>query len=558
MTDTSGTPAKSGGIDVVSLLKDGLATFKSGIQDVVSNVQGLAGQGTGQAAKAVAATKDEAEANSEIATIKAARDAKFEADNKATESAMGTLPGAASVIAANIRDNVLPKQLALQKDQDDLEAMKKVGPLDDIMQYAINSFTAPFKQRSIDQQQKDIDQRLGFSQKVTSLSNETVAGNNASDLVDATANASALSKLAVAQATQKAVEINDKAIALGINAQQVTQAATVQSMSVAFQYTNALFAQQSSVREALEADVNMAARTAATKASELDTKLKSDVEADKQASFAAIQDAALSKAGIKITSIQDLKMMSRPTQDALVNMAGNAQVTQGIDILSPTKSIDTLAMLGSNGPSPGVALVVNKLKDMSAPVEVNPAYLTLKREDKIPLMDAQIKQGVSTELANIPKTGGIYSPLTFDKTATLNPVISSLPLIQEMVAGGLGKDGTTPTNPDDFFASGASMIKRGVPVSDVAAQITATFQAVSTQLDNTRRYALVNIPGLAPNQPYKMAVHAPPGTEGLRLGKLPPIVDMNNKAAVQAYLTRVSAAQRLIESGGGVTPFVHQ
>lgn len=571
MTDTSAqsssatpviTPQPISGtnsIDVASLLKDGMSSFKQGIQDAVGKVQGLLGSSSTSTSTAETATKAEADAETQIANVKATRDLQLKADNAANEASLGTLPGAASALAANIRDNVLPKQIQLQKDQDEIEGMKKVGLFDNPVQYAINSFMVPFKQKALSQEQADVDQRLGFSQKVQTLSDSTIAANNASDMVDATAMAKATSQEAFAQAAIKANEIQDRATALGISAANVSMQATTASMDVAFKYTGALFEQNKDVYERLQADANSAYKNAAASADAMRVKLESENDADKTSAFSAIQQSALAKTGMKIDNLQQFKLLSPNAQHTLTELAGNSTLTNGIDVLSPTKSMDMLISLGSNGPSPAVAGVFNKLRDVSAPVDTNPAWLTLKPEEKIPLKDQQIKQYVQQEAANIPLTGGIYSPLTFDKTANINPVISSLPLIKEMTAGGLGKDGKTPTNPDDFINSGLNQIKRGVPISDVATQISTTFQAVSTKLDNDRRYSLLNVPGLAPTQPYNMAVHVPDELRSMQgISSLPPILDMNNRAAVQNYLTRLAAAQRESAATGGVGFFVHQ
>jgi hypothetical protein len=83
---------------------------------------------------------------------------------------------------------------------------------------------------------------------------------------------------------------------------------------------------------------------------------------------------------------------------------------------------------------------------------------------------------------------------------------------------------------------------------------------MSSSLNDTRRFSLVRIPGLAPAQPYNMSVHAPPEfSQTIKsMGKLPPIIDMNNQAAVANYLSRLAAAQRMQNAAGGINPFVKQ
>jgi hypothetical protein len=420
MTDTSGTGGSGTGggsssIDVVSLLKDGMARFQSGLSSTVGQVNSLVGTALGANKKAQEATVSEAEAKASVAAAQGAADSKKEADNKATEAALGTLPGAASWLAANVRDTVLPKQIQLQKDQDELEAAKRIGPLDDFGAFVMNSFTAPFKEESIKQQKEDIDQRLGFSQKVTTLTNDTLATNAASDVVDATAKADALSKEAFAQSAIQASELQDRATQLGISAAQTSQAATVQSLDVAFKYTNMLFEQNRDNYMRIEADLNMATKQATMAHTQLETKIMSENEEDKQASFKQIQAAALPNAGIKLENFQQFKLLDKEKQDALVTLAANSEVSNSIDPFSPTKSINLLSTLGSSGPSPGVIYVTNKLKDISNPIDVGDGYRGMKEDDKIPLKDQEIKNAVTTELKNIKPVGGIYSPLSLSE-----------------------------------------------------------------------------------------------------------------------------------------------
>lgn len=532
-------------IDIVAALKDGMNNLKEGIRSAVGLGSGAVSSANSSASAAKEATVTEAKAQGQIANIQATRDLQLKADDAATDANLGMQPGAASWLAANVRDNVLPKQIQTQKDQDELEAMKKVGFLDDPIQHVINSFLIPFKEGALKQEQSDIDQRLGVTSAITSLDTAIKANNATSDVVDATAKAKALSDEAVAQAVQKQAEITDRASALQISGAQLSLQATTQGVDTAFKFLDAQFMQRRDGYEALQADANAAYKNAAASADQLRVKLESENDADKQAAFQQIQKAANDKAGIVIPSYNAFKLMGTAQKDTLLTMAGNSTITTAIDPLSTTKSIDMLGNLGSGGPSPGVQYVINKAKDIAAPVDTNTLYLALKQEDKIPLKDQRISDATKQELQNIPTTGGFYSPFTFDKTANINPTISALPLIKEMVAGGLGKDGTTPTNPDDFMATGLAQVNRGVPVSDVAAQIAYTFKSVAGNLQQVRNYGLVNVTGLAPSQPYNMTVHAPPDIQSMRgYASLPKIIDVSNVAAVQNYLTRLAAMKK--------------
>lgn len=581
MTDTSGvsetslpTPVLSQAVAVPSVSSgskaqpiDIVSTIKAGVQNLQDKLAGIAGEAQGAVNSAIGANNEAKTANlgaagatSAIESMKASADSKRDADNALTNANMGVTPGAASYMGAMVRDSILPRFTELVKNETELEQMKSVGPFDDFMGFVKNAFLMPTKEATVEQQSKDLMGNLNIANSVTSLASATHAVNATSDVVDATAVAAEQSKIATDKAIVENAKLQDSSATLGITAAQISMTASNEAMELNFKYLDAQGKQNKDSYDGAAADANIAYRNAQTAQDNMRVKLEQGTEDDRNAMMALITAQGKSKLGIDIPNYQAWKSIKKDQQDIILDIASSSVLgMNSLDPLSPTRALDKLINVGTNGPSPGAAYTVQKLRDFAVGVDNDPKYIGVNHVEKTPLLDQAIQNGISNELNTyIPTKGGLFSPFTFDKTATTNPIVSNLPIIKEMVAGGLGKDGLTPTDLTDFMAQGANMMRRGYTAADVAKQIATTFQNVSGNLAQVRRYDLFPMASrpVGPGQPYRMQVHAPPGLE--RIG-LPGVVDGNNPAAIQNYLTKLTIGQRTqAVTGGGNSLYVHE
>lgn len=523
-------------VDIPGIIRDGLKNVQEGIRQAAGAAGSAVSLGVEAQKKEEEAANTKKEGTIKLNNAEAAKEQQLKAANLESAGLLGNLPGAASRLLTEVSKTVLDEQRDAQVLQQDLKERKGVGFFDDPMQFIVNGFVTPVKERQLNQVEHNIEQRLGIVKKIQDSTNAANVTNAAVMTVDATTKADALNQVALADATAAIAASQRQLAQLNMSAANIRLATTTSQFSAVMQANQAQLSYETFNINKANADVTLTNAKIDTEIKKVQLLQVSEREADRR-EFEDKLKVAASGLGLDITTQMQfdrapnemkatlLKVMG--TQATFVANPGSAPPIA----ISPARAVDALQTVGSIGASTAMAQVVNKVNEMKAAVadpHANPTFNSLKPESKFALEDQAIKTKVQDEYKNIPVSGGIYSPSPLRSVVTINPLIGNLQIVKEMMP--LAVNEQYGTNPQDFISTAQRLIKEGkLSVQDAGSQISVAFKAMAADQNNIRQYGRLALPSMDVDT-YKMSVQDPYGRTN--------VLNMANPAAVQNFLMR--------------------
>jgi hypothetical protein len=536
-------------VDIPNLIKQGLKTVQEGIQQAAGAAGAAVSLGVDAQKKEEEAANTRKEGTIKLNNAEAAKEQQLKAANLESAGLLGNLPGASSRLMTEVGSTILDEQRKVQTLQTDVADRKSVGFFDDPMQFIVNGFVTPVKEKELTQREHNIEQRLGIVKKIQDSTTTAAVTNAAVTTVDAMTKAESLNQVALADATAAIAASQRQLAQLNMSAASVRLATTTSQFSAVMQANQAQLSYETFNINKASADVGLTNAKIDTEIKKVQLLQVSEKEADRR-EFEDKLKVATAGLGLDITTQMQFDRAPNDMKSTILKVMGT-QATFAANpgsappiAISPARAVDTLQTVGSIGASTGMAQVVNKVNDMKAAVadpRTNPTFNALKPESKFALEDQAIKTKVQDEYKNIPVSGGIYSPSPLRSVVTINPMIGNLPIIKELMP--LAVNEQYGTNPQDFVSVAQRLVKEGkLSVQDAGSQISTVFKAMAADQNNIRQYGRLALPSMDTNV-FNMSVQDPFGRTS--------VLNMSNPAAVQNFLMRSITAEEVKKAGEG-------
>lgn len=560
-TGGSGTPGvnATGEVNVSSLLADAFSQAKQNYAAIAAN--GGGGGGGGYALEQQGG-QQVAQGQADVATLEGAAQAKLKADNAATAAKFGFLPGAAQTAIAGWAGSLAEDEAQLFQEQEGLRAKLGAGPLSNPLQWLMNQFELPNEIAHYNAGVESINQRFGVLNQLTKQASDEFAVNAAVDQVDGVAKAKALSMIAFGQAKERLSDAAFKAAQIGIQGQSVRLAATRDAFDAAVAVNNA---GNESIRN------NIALQG-------LDIQKKELQDRDIQTAIAQDQNARNALQSQTQQAIETLQLKGLNREDAARTVAqaqlDNVTKTFGLNKMTveqfkmlPDSPLQRLVVQGMIDPNVQAGRLgydavtsLNNANINNLPLPGGQQYVREKLNDIVNTWDSQnaftaksmppeavhamqmnaIRDSLNRQASNIAPTGNMFSP------APLKSVLE-IPAVQ---ATSLAKDlnplwQANPeykTDANDFMAAAALKIQQGKATPEqMAAEISQIYNAIIVDTNQRNNYQKFGFSGLNSKTGFLTSVQMTGGFGGT--GTL----DMSNKAAVEAALTRMIISKQLME-----------
>lgn len=549
----------TGDINVSSLLVDAFAQAKANYAAIAAN--GGGGGGSGYALEQQGG-QQVAQGQSDVATLEGAAQAKLKADNAATAAKFGFLPGAAQTAIAGWAGSLAEDEGKLFQEQEGLRAKLGAGPLSNPLQWLLNQFELPNEIAHYNAGVESINQRFGVLSELTKQASEEFAVNAAVDQVDGVAKAKALSMVAFGQAKERLSDAAFKAAQIGIQAQSVRLAATKDQFDAVVAMNNAANASvsQSIAFQGLEVQKKeLADRDIQTQIAQ-DQNARQALQFQTQQAIETLQlkglnreDAARTVAQAQLDNVTTTFGLNKMTIEQFRLMPDNSLqrlIVQGMidpNVQAGRLGYDAVTALNNanvnNLPLPGGQQIVRqKLNDIVNTWNSQNAFTakSMPPESVHAMQMNAIIDGLNKQAANITPTGSMFSP----------PPLKSILEIPGVAATSLAKDlmplwQANPeykTDANDFMAAAAMKIQKGLATpQQMAAEISQIYNAVIVQTNEIHNYTKFGFSGLNQSTGFNTSVQMSGNFGGAK------VIDMSNKAAVEAALTRMIISKQLME-----------
>lgn len=551
-------------IDVSTLLTNAFAAAQKNYSAIAANAGGGGGGGM---ALATQGNDMQAQGETDLANVQAARDEKLNADNAAVAAKFGFLPGAAQTAIAGWAGSLAQDEAQVFQMQESMKKDLNVGFFDNPLTWLVNQVKMPFDIQRYNTAVNSINQRFEVLGELTKRASEEFSLNAAVDQVDATAKAAALSKIAFGQAKQRLADASFKAAQIGIEAQNIRLAATRDAFDSAVAVNNA---QNESVRN------NIALRGVQVQEGELkDQDIRTAIAQDQEARAKATYEVESQIQNLQLTDLTQksnaLQFLQGALDKATSTMGLNKMSYQQLQLMgdSPMKRIleqaitdpniqdgrlgfDTVASLNlanqANLPLPGgQQFVREKLNDVVNTFASKNAFMMKSwTPETIHANELNaIQTYLNNQSANIPSTGSVFSPNPLKSVLEI-PAVQSTDLAKDLNPLWQANP-EYKTDANDFMAAAALRIQKGLSTpAEMAAQISQIYNAVLVDINQSRNFGKFSFGGLNSATGFHTSVDMKTGFGGSG------VVDMTNKAAVEATLTRMILGQRLQSQFGNV------
>lgn len=438
-----------------------------------------------------AALLDKAQAQIDANNVKAAADIQQKADVLKDAAMYGTTPGAPSEAIAKSAD-AIQKQLSDYTDRaEDIRQRAKVGLLDDPVQWLVNQVVIPKEQQTNQALYAGIagQQSTILQAQTATLQSAKIA--TATDAADAQKLTKALNDEAFATAKEKSAAADEKMAQLGLQGVSARDAINKTQFDMALNVTNAQIAFQNMISNKMK-DGFYVENARSMMLQRLD-KMQNEQD------FTGALDALNKSTGLKLT-LQGFKLMDRPHQEQIASALSLMQY--GMLGASPGGTFEFLKEFNAPG---NVALNLSRdaLRDAYTRAQDTvknstqyggKTFQQLKPEDRVTVVDGEIKKMVQDELSARTIDHGLYMP---------GPVKDIMPMVKT-VAPGLAKlmepevanAPAAPLNPQSIFAMQKQRVEKGeISAQDAAKEIANVFKGINSNIYATRGLRQLGIQG---------------------------------------------------------------
>jgi len=426
-----------------------------------------------------------------------------------------------------------------------------VGLLDDPVQWAVNQVVLPYEKEHNEVLAQNIAGMQSTILQAQTATMQSAKIATATDAADAQKLAKALSDQALATAKEKAADADRKMAELGIQGVTVRDAINKTQFDMALNVTNSQIAFQNMISNKMK-DTYYVQNATSMMLSRLD-KMQNEGE------FTQALDALNKATGLKLT-LPGFKLMDRPHQEQIAsalslmqygmlgsssastfmflkefNAPGNTALNLSRDVMKEayTRAQETVQAASGSGLYGGKS------------------FQQLKPEDRITVVDSEIRKMVDDELKSRKLDGGFYSPGPIKDAM---PIVKTVaPELAKLMEPELHNAPAAPLNPQTIFSMEKQRVEKGeISAAAAAKEIASIFKGINSNIYSTRGLRQLGLPG--PTD-FKFGITLSP--RGSTYGSHQNI-DLASEAAVQNAITTSIIKNKAIENltatplGGGL------
>lgn len=514
------------GIDIASLMS-GFQTMQSDISSMLPALDESFSRAENAILDSTNAMREAGAAQMDINVINAKQEQEVRSRNSAAAASFGTNPTASSYVLDAMAKSVLESEKQLDVRDKAIQKKLDTGLLDDPFSWIINQITLPTDIEGYNSQVIAANRKLDTISKLQDRTKEQFAINASIDQVDAEKKTALLNTIAQNNIAIEAAKSEAKLAELGITKFNVRQKLSENTFNNIVQLNTALNAKM-----ALELQVTANERAkvnnelAAEQRDLLIEQRRGSLEAEKllQTKLNNVTDIlGMSRIGFK-----EFQLMSGAMKASLEQMMVDPDIQQGRLGPNAAQALDNVNNL--NAPlTPGVNLIRSKLLDIkNATAGSDQLWSQKKPAEQQLVVQKNIEAAAKKEAANIPVSGGMYSPAPLQKVLQI-PVVQETMIYKDLAPLGAAS-AEYPTKADDIWKIAISNIAEGKATpAQMAQDISRIYRAINVDNSDIRQYRRFALPS---QTTHKTTVYL--GT-GWNTSK---VIDMTSVSQLEAELTR--------------------